>query len=179
MSKYIKYYESKFPENIKDLQDYNEWPFVGYNMAEDVAVFTSLQENDINSQPDNEIWYTTTDNQAIEITSVGGQSPISSTFSNNKGVVQVPNPITYIGSYLCRDTSTLSSISLPGSLQSITAYAFFNCSALTEIKYKGMITEWDAITKAKGWRGKCPACTVKCLDGDISLEVAGVIPNPF
>jgi hypothetical protein len=97
MSKYIKYYESKFPENIKDLQDYNEWPFVGYNKGEDVAVFTSLQENDTNSQPDNEIWYTTTIGEIQPFRdNYCDATLISNTYENGKGVAVFDRPITRI-----------------------------------------------------------------------------------
>ena len=97
MSKYIKYYESKFPENIKDLQDYDKWPFVGYSMEEDAAVFTSLQKTDINRQPDNEIWYTTTIGEIQPFRdNYCDATLVSNTYENGKGVAVFDKPITRI-----------------------------------------------------------------------------------
>ncbi|MDR0856103.1 MAG: leucine-rich repeat domain-containing protein [Clostridiales bacterium] len=46
------------------------------------------------------------------------------------------------------------------ALTSIGNAAFYNCSNLTVINYRGTEAEWNAITKGSGWKANCPAVIV-------------------
>jgi hypothetical protein len=42
-------------------------------------------------------------------------------------------------------------VTIPKSVTSIGAYAFYRCGSLTSIKYHGKRAEWDAISKGEYW----------------------------
>ena len=60
-------------------------------------------------------------------------------------------------------------ITISANVTEIGAFAFYNCTNLTKIKYKGTTTEWMAIKKGDHWNYGVPAKFVTCTDGDVTL----------
>ena len=77
-------------------------------------------------QPDDEIWYTSTDGNVIEPTYTDGfgANIISNTYEKGKGVIKFDGPVTQIGTEAFLYCSTLNSISIPNSVTSIGTSAF-------------------------------------------------------
>lgn len=84
-------------------------------------------------QPDNQIWYTTTDGQ--QITSFGGFDALiqKQEWVNNRWVITFDKTVTEVGYEAFDRKYTLMSISLPNSVTSIGTYAFYGCSNLESI----------------------------------------------
>ena len=80
----------------------------------------------------------------------------------------IPNGITEIGTQAFCGCSNLTSITIPESVASIGDYAFLNCSKLSTIYFDGTKAEWQAIGKGVEWGNQ--TITVKCTDGDITVE---------
>lgn len=89
------------------------------------------------TQPANEIWYTSTDGQVVNLnqysTDPFGATIISNTYQDGKGVIKLDGPATSIGTNAFWNCSTLNGITIPNSVTSIGHYAFTNCSNLTDI----------------------------------------------
>jgi hypothetical protein len=49
---------------------------------------------------------------------------------------------------------------------SIRRDAFYNCSSLTAIRYKGTIKQWKQVTLGKDWSDGIGAYSIRCTDGD-------------
>lgn len=62
----------------------------------------------------------------------------------------------------------LVSIELPASLKNIDRWAFRLCSALTTLKFKGTVAEWNAITFGTDWDNSAGTYTIVCADGSIA-----------
>lgn len=77
--------------------------------------------------------------------------------------------ITSIGNYAFFGCSSLSGIGLDETLNSIGNYALGNCTSLTDIVYANTATNWNKITKGKGWKYGVPAKMVQCSNGNISI----------
>jgi hypothetical protein len=95
-------------------------------------------------QPDNEIWYTSTDGNIVvpNNDSLFGANMISNTYSEGKGIMKFDGPVTKIGdkSYnssadapfnYCRK---LKSVSLPETVEMIGFCAFMGCTSLESIE---------------------------------------------
>ena len=102
-----------------------------------------------NNQPNNVIFYTSTDGNIVtpqETTAFIGTDGttqlniISNTYSNGIGIIVFNGDIGIIGNYAFFNCSALTSISIPSSVTSIGESAFFNCSALTSISIPGSVT---------------------------------------
>lgn len=104
------------------------------------ALQTTLFEQ---MQPNNEIWYTTSDNNILMLNPVIN---CSNTYENGKGVLAFPGDLSTIGRTAFRDSSTLTSISLPNGVREIPDGAFYGCSALTSIILPNNLTVIDAET---------------------------------
>jgi hypothetical protein len=85
----------------------------------------------------------------------------------------VPDGVTSIG-----DTNEapfayydiLTSITIPASVTSIGGYAFYDCTGLTTITFKGTVAQWNAITfGGADWNYNVPATTVQCSDGTVTI----------
>ena len=98
-------------------------------------------------QPDNEIWYTTTDGRPVSIAneSVLNAAVVSNTYQNGKGIIKLDGPLTSIGTvkgsyssdndaFLTNNVApNLKSISFPESLSVLCTYAVWNCSLLENV----------------------------------------------
>ena len=59
---------------------------------------------------------------------------------------EIPDGVTSIGIDAFGNVETLTSITIPVSLTTVSWYAFDGCSALTDVYYAGSESEWDAIS---------------------------------
>ncbi len=78
--------------------------------------------------PNNQIWYTSSDDNVVNYTG----KHVSNIYSNGRGVITFDNEITAIGNYFNAST-TLTSVTLPNSVTSISSYAFKDCTSLQKI----------------------------------------------
>ncbi|MBP3289413.1 MAG: leucine-rich repeat domain-containing protein, partial [Alistipes sp.] len=87
------------------------------------------------TQPNNEIWYTSTDGKVVppSKTNVFGANIVSNTYEDGKGVIKFDGEVTKIGEYAFSNCSSLTSVTIPDSVTEIGAYTFNNCSSLTSI----------------------------------------------
>ena len=86
------------------------------------------------SQPNNEIWYTSTDERTIE--PFGSlERYLTNEYSNGKGILTLYQELKEICDYAFRDCATLKSISSPQSVISIGYASFYGCSSLTHVDF--------------------------------------------
>ena len=83
----------------------------------------------------NEIWYTSSSNNAImpTETDVFGANIVSNTYKNGYGVIIFDGDVKQIGENAFRGRQLLTSVTLPGSVTTIGFQAFCNCSSLTSV----------------------------------------------
>jgi hypothetical protein len=91
----------------------------------------------------NEIWYTTSDNEAVtynvdsetgnEVDSANSVAPAD---NDGVGIIRFTAPVTEIDSYGFYNLSNLASVTLPESVETIKAYAFRGCSSLSIVRVK-------------------------------------------
>ena len=100
-----------------------------------LAVLCCTMAANAQTQPDNEIWYTSTDEQVVNphSTNVFGATITSNTYENGKGVITFDGTVTSIGANAFWYCSTLNGITIPNSVTSIGPYAFADCPNLTDI----------------------------------------------
>ena len=67
------------------------------------------------------------------------------------------------------DAPSVTNASIGTSVKSITEGAFNACSNLTNITYRGTVAEWESITFDDTWNAGCPAITVTCTDGTVTI----------
>lgn len=97
-------------------------------------------------QPNDEIWYTSTDGKIVEPASTErfGANIVSNTYENGKGIIKFDGPVTMIGDkdentldyapfWGCR---TLKTISLPSSVENLGLGCFMRCSNLASFSGK-------------------------------------------
>ena len=94
-------------------------------------------------QPDNEIWYTTTDGQIIEEPGYArlgqkdirtfGANLLSHEYVGGKGVMTFDGPVTMLGPYAFDGNTTLQTISYPKTVTSIQRRCFNYCPNLSSI----------------------------------------------
>lgn len=93
-------------------------------------------------QPNDEIWYTSTDSQTVtpyNTSAFGSATITSNTYSDGKGIIKFDQPLTAIGSQALYACGTLASISLPATVTSI-GFAAFHQTALTEFNVPASVT---------------------------------------
>lgn len=78
--------------------------------------------------PNNQIWYTSSDGNVVDFTG----SNVSNIYSNGRGVITFDNEVTVIGNHFNAST-TLTSVTLPNSVTSISSNAFYGCTSLENI----------------------------------------------
>lgn len=97
-----------------------------YNLKREVKIEDNVQDNSI---PNNQIWYTSSDNQVITPykTDIFGANIVSNTYKNGKGIITFEGDISQIGDYAFASKTNLTSITIPNSITSIGKRAFRDC----------------------------------------------------
>lgn len=89
-------------------------------------------------QPDDEIWYTSTDSQVVTPSGYdpfNGVNIVSNTYSNGKGVIKLDQTLTEINGYAFRNCTTLETVSLPNSVTVNRDFSFQYCTGMTSVKF--------------------------------------------
>jgi hypothetical protein len=87
--------------------------------------------------------------------------------------VTLGNSISTLGNSVISSCPLITRITLPVSLKKTYSYAINDCSNLSIIKYAGTKEQWKAIDFGPGWIRSCPAQTITCSDGELSLFRVG------
>ena len=87
-------------------------------------------EPEVVAVPNNQIWYTTTDGNAL---GKSGGNITSDTYTNGKGVIEFNEDLTKITTEMFKNNVELTSITLPNSITAIQDEAFSGCDKLTTI----------------------------------------------
>lgn len=96
---------------------------------------------DNQTQPDNEIWYTSTDGNVVQLASTSGfPEIISNTYSNGKGVIKFASDVTCIGAYAFYQCTNFTSITIPNSVTNIEQYAFSSLTRLISLNIPNNVT---------------------------------------
>lgn len=98
--------------------------------------------------PNNEIWYTTTDGEPIDLNSGSGSGSGSgdvwpehtNTYEGGKGVIKFTEDLTEIPDNGFYYKNTLASIEIPDSVTNIGNNAFQSCSGLTSVTIPNSVT---------------------------------------
>ena len=91
---------------------------------------------------DNQIWYTSTDNNVVTPTT---GNDVSNTYSNGKGVITFDTDLSEIPEKMFYNCGALSSVTLPKSIRTIGSRAFYNCKNLSSV------TMQDGVTKINSY----------------------------
>ena len=123
------------------------------------------------------------------VASIGG----SAFWGSAIGSLVIPESVTEIGKYACRDCAALNSVTINGTvigeymfvgctklstfnisskLKKIGSNVFNYCSALETITYDGTLAQWQAIEKGSNWDGRSAMdaaqsglVKIQCTDG--------------
>ena len=124
-------------------------------------------------QPNDEIWYTTTDSQTVTPYDTSAFAPAtitSNAYSDGKGVIKFDQNLTEVGNNAFEDCTRLTSVTIPNSVTSIGESAFGNCSGLTSIVVEEGNTVYDS-------RNNCNAIVKTSTNTLITGCQNTVIPN--
>lgn len=109
------------------------------------ANISALQVIPEQQVPDNEIWYTTTDNSVVSINYANcfGANIVSNTYENGKGIIRFDGAVTMLGDENSHSSSTgafsfvrnLKTITLPNSVKKIGTCSFLGCWGLKKIQF--------------------------------------------
>ena len=96
-------------------------------------------------QPDNEIWYTSTDGQVVTPNSQTefGATLVSNEYADGKGVFTFDGAVTQIGDNAFWGCENLASIQLPMSVTRLGKWAFMLCNNLVDIQIPTSVTLID------------------------------------
>ena len=105
------------------------------------------------SQPNNEIWYTSSDDSIVVPEAQGkdvfGAEIESNTYKDGKGILKFNGDVTTIGVFAFRECSSLTSVTIPNSVTTISNCAFECCSNLTSVTIPNSVTTigWEAFSE--------------------------------
>ena len=84
--------------------------------------------------------------------------------------VRLPENAIKISSEAFKDCVCLKYVAFYPSVTEIGQTAFRGCTALSEINFRGTLSQWNAVEKGEMWNKNIPAKVVHCSDGELSLE---------
>ena len=95
---------------------------------------------------------------------------IGCAFSSCKGLtsITIPDSVTSISNFAFAYCTGLTNITIGNGVTSIGSYAFIDCYSLTSITYDGSVSQWNEISKGRGWNSNTGTYTIYCTDGKIS-----------
>lgn len=101
----------------------------------------AVEENE-GSVPSNQIWYVSTDGNAVTPSKETGfgANIESNVYENGKGIITFDSDVTAISGYAFEDCTNISRMTLPESIVSIGDYAFSGCSGLHNISIPHSVT---------------------------------------
>ena len=101
-----------------------------------------MTATDATSPANNEIWYTSTNDQPISPTVIDAfdASIVSNTYSDGKGKIIFDKDITMIGDYAFKGSSKLKSIIIPNRVTTIGSWAFDDSSNLVCVTIGANVT---------------------------------------
>ena len=108
----------------------------GWHDHEDKIVGYNFETNEVvDVQPNNQIWYTTTDGNIVEPYSTDnfGANIVSNTYENGKGVITFDEELQSIGNGAFTYCRNLESVVMPNAVSRIGVNAFAGCTSLTDI----------------------------------------------
>ena len=117
-----------------------------YGWSDYADYIKAIQENQSGSgQPNDEIWYTTTDGQIVTPYDAKGfgATLVSNTYADGKGILKFDSPVTGM-KMVFNSCQTLSSIAIPASVDTIDTYAFRYCTNLASISIDPNNTVYDS-----------------------------------
>ena len=83
--------------------------------------------------------------------------------------VKIPAGETVIAESAFYGCTNLKSVEIPASVTGISASAFYGCKKLTAITFNGTVEQWNAFGLGHIWNYDCPAITVTCTDGTVTV----------
>ena len=82
-------------------------------------------------------------------------------------VCVIPNNVVSIGYGAFNKSKNLHTITIPVSVKSMDAYAFYSCKSLSTIIYEGTVEQWQQIVKHKKWSKGIGSFVVECVDKEL------------
>lgn len=79
-------------------------------------------------------------------------------------------PVTSIRTNAFAYKDIIRAITIPNSVTRIGGYAFYDCSNLTHIHYRGTVSQWNAIEKGSNWDDRTSSYTIHCTNGEITKD---------
>lgn len=101
---------------------------------------------DTYEMPNDEIWYTTTDNAIISVA-----NSISNTYNNGIGKIKFSGPKTSIDKGIFNGQTRLKSITILPSVTSISQEAFSGCTSLTSVRFEDSDSPISMLYKTRKW----------------------------
>ncbi len=134
MREYLELFQDGFDETITTKIKPENYPYVGYSKGSGVVVFTTIPQPVV-GPANNEIWYTTTTEEAISTNAplnvIFGLDVVSNTYENGKGILVMSSDITQFAiSGAFAGNTDLQTIHLPNTISTIPAGTFNNCPNL-------------------------------------------------
>ncbi len=102
-----------------------------------------------------------------QVTSIGVEA-----FKNCATItsVTIPRRIGTISKGAFYNCDALKSITIQGGVTYISMDAFTGCDSLTDIYYESTMKKWDSIVKENGWYESTSKIVIHCTDGDITTQ---------